>query len=198
MIDQTLLEEVNRVSEQYEIIHDEVERIWAQQMVFTWHWWLDLGLAVLPWVLWIIVRDRKNTHRLLYAGMFTAFIATVLDIAGVSQGGWNYNTWLLPFVPEYLPWDWTIMPVVSMLSYQFWPKITARAPHSWRFLKSPWTAGIVFAAFASYVVEPIFALLGVYELSGWEHHYSFPIFFAIYMLGWLLYTRKCNSVRVRA
>lgn len=192
MIDQSLLEAVDRVSDQYEAIHDEVERIWAQQMVFTWHWWLDVALALLPWILWIIVHDRKKTHSLIYAGLFAAFLATILDMAGVSQGGWSYNTWLLPFAPEYLPWDWTIMPVTAMLFYQYWPRMTARVSRVWRFLRSPWIAGLVFGAIAAYAVEPIFILLGVYEQSGWEHHYSLPIYFAIYMAGWLLYTRKCD------
>lgn len=172
---------VDRVTEQYVAIHDEVERIWAQQMVFTWHWWLDVALAVLPWILWLIVRDKKNTHRLLYAGMFTAFIATILDLMGVSQGGWNYNTWLLPYLPEYLPWDWTVMPVTSMLFYQFFPKI------------NPWLKGAVFGTFAAYVVEPVFIWMGFYESSGWEHYYSVPIYFAIYMIGYWLYTRRFSS-----
>jgi hypothetical protein len=178
MFDNELLDAVDRVTEQYGAIHDEIERIWAQQMVFTWHWWVDLALAVLPWVLWLIVRDRKNTHRLLYAGLFTAFVATVLCMIGVSQGGWNYNTWLLPYFPEYLPWDWTIMPVTAMLFYQFFPKF------------NPWIKGAAFGVIAAYVVEPIFIWLGFYEPSGWEHHYSLPIYFAIYMMGYWLYTRR--------
>ncbi len=178
MFDNDLLDAVDRVTDQYTAIHDEIERIWAEQMVFTLHWWVDLGLAVLPWVLWLIVRDRKNTHRLLYAGMFTSFVATVLCMIGVSQGGWNYNTWLLPYFPEYLPWDWTIMPVTAMLFYQFLPKL------------SPWIKGAAFGVIAAYVVEPVFIWLGFYEPSGWEHHYSLPIYFVIYMAGYWLYTRR--------
>lgn len=182
MSDSELRDAVDHVLDQYTTIHDEVQRIWVEQMVFTWHWWADLGLAVLPWILWLIVRDRKKTHRLLYAGMFTAFIATILNMVGVSQGGWNYNTWLLPFFVEYLPWDWTVMPVTAMLFYQFFPKI------------SPWLKGAVFGAFAAYVAEPVFILAGFYEPSAWEHHYSLPIYFAIYMVGYWLYTRHFTPI----
>ena len=177
MIDKDLLEAVDRITKQYSGIHDEIEQLWAKQMVFTWHWWLDLALAVLPWVLWLIVHDKKHTHRLLYAGMFTAFAATVLDMVGVTQGGWNYNTWLLPYSPEYLPWDWTVMPVTTMLFYQFLPKI------------NPWLKGAFFGAFAAYVVEPVYSWLGFYEPAGWEHYYSLPVYFVIYMIGYWLYTR---------
>lgn len=172
-----LNEAVDQISEQYEIIHEEIWSIWTEQMVCTWHWWVDLALAVLPWVLWLIVRDRKNTHSLLYAGFFTMLAATLLDMGGVSQGGWNYNTWLLPYSPEYLPWDLTVMPVTSMLFYQFFPKINA------------WLKSFVFAVIASYVIEPLFVWMGFYEQSEWEHHYSLPIYIAIYMIGYWLYSR---------
>ena len=66
-----------------------------------------------------------------------------------------------------LPWNWTIMPVASMLFYQFFPKI------------NPWVKGAVFGAFAAYVVEPVFIRLKFYEPSGWEHHYSLPLYFGI-------------------
>lgn len=191
MFDPDLLEAVDRITDQYAALHDEVERIWAQHMVFTWHWWLDVALAVLPWILWFIVRDRKNSHNLFYAGLFTAFMATVLCMIGTTQSGWNYNTWLLPFSVEYLPWDWTIMPVVSMLFYQYWPRITGHIKRKGlRFIKSPWIAALVFGGIAAYAVEPVFILLGLYEPSGWEHHYSLPIYAVIYITGWWLYTRK--------
>lgn len=189
--DPDLLKDVDEVSDKYVKIHDEVERIWAQKMVFTWHWWLDVALAVLPWILWIIVRDKKKTHSLLYAGLFAMFMATILDMAGVSQGGWNYNTWLLPFFTEYLPWDWTVMPVGVMLYLQYWPRITGRLfRRHLGFMKSPFAAGIFFGASAAYIIEPIFVGLGVYEQSGWEHHYSLPIYFVIYMIAYLLYWRS--------
>ncbi len=150
-------------------------------MVFTWHWWLDVSLSVLPWILWFFVRDRRKTHNLLYAGIFTMLAATILDMLGISQGAWNYNTWLLPYLPEYLPWDLTVMPVTAMLFYQFFPRI------------KPWMKGAAFGVIAAYVVEPIFIWLGVYEPSGWEHHYSLPIYFMIFMIGHWLYTRKWSE-----
>ena len=100
------------------------------------------GAGGAPWVVWLIVRDRKKQHSLFYAGLFSMLMATLLDSAGVSQGGWNYNTMLLPYFPEYLPWDLTIMPVVTMLFLQYFPKI------------SPWLKGAAFTVIASYAVEP--------------------------------------------
>ena len=176
--DNNLLEELDRILEENESAHDALEQLWAEKMVFTWHWWLDVALAVLPWIIWIIIHNKKDTRRLLGAGLLTMVIATLLDMVGVTQGAWNYNTLLLPYFPEFLPWDLCVMPVTAMLFYQFFPKI------------NPWLKGAVFGAIAAYVAEPIFIWLGVYEPSGWEHHYSLPIYFTIYMIGYAIYYRK--------
>ena len=95
----------------------------------------------------LVYRPRqKKQHSLFYAGLFSMLMATLLDSAGVSQGGWNYNTLLLPYFPEYLPWDLTIMPVVTMLFLQYFPNI------------SPWLKGAAFTVIASYVKSRALAL----------------------------------------
>ncbi len=94
-IEQKLQNEIERIAQEYEKIHNEVEALWSSQIVFTWHWWLDVGLSVLPWVLWLIVRDRKRQHSLFYAGLFAMLVAVMLDKVGVSQAGWKYNSLLL-------------------------------------------------------------------------------------------------------
>ena len=180
-----LLEQLDIIMEKYGQAHDELEALWADKIVFDGHWWLDMALAVLPWVFWLIVRDKKRQHSLLYAGLFSALVATVLCMVGVAQGGWNYNTMLIPYFPEYLPWDLTIMPVVTMLFLQYFPKI------------SPWLKGAAFTVIASYAVEPLFIWLGMYDPSSWEHHYSLPIYFVIFMLSYLLYKRSCREADKR-
>jgi len=180
-IDPDVLRLIDQYSLEYETIHNEIERIWIENIVFTWHWWFDVLLAVLPWILWLIVHDRKNTHSLLYAGLFTMLAAAMLDKVGVTQGGWNYNTLLLPYLVEYLPWDLTVMPVTAMLFYQFFPRI------------NPWLKGAAFALVAAYVVEPIFMWIGIYEPTGWQHHYSLSIYFLIYMIGYKLYASSARK-----
>lgn len=180
-VDQSLLDEMDRIIDQYVKLHDELERVWSQKIVLTWHWWISLGLAVLPWALWLIVRDRKYTHSLLYAGLFTMLIATILDVIGVSQNAWNYDTSLLPYFPEYMPWDLSVMPVTAMLFYQFFPKV------------NPWLKGAVFGVVGAFIAEPIFAWLGFYEQANWAHVYSLPIYFAIYMMGYWLYIQNLRQ-----
>jgi hypothetical protein len=184
--DPALLREVDRIFIEYKKVYNEIETVWTRKMVLTSHWWLTVALAVLPWIFWLIVRDRKKQHSLLYASLFTMIIALLLDMAGVSQDGWNYNTLLLPYFTQFLPWDLTVMPVTAMLFYQVLPKL------------SPWVKGAVFGVLAAYVVEPVFIWLGVYEPSSWEHHYSLPIYFIIYMIGHWLYSHSLRESEKRA
>jgi hypothetical protein len=180
--DPALLLAVEKVSAQYVAVHDEVWRIWMEHMVFTWHWWADLLMAVLPWVIWLIVRDKRDTHNLLYAGLFAMLVAVLLDTLGVSQDAWHYNTWLLPLLPEYLPWDLTMMPVITMLFYQFYPNV------------NPWIKSVVYGLIASFAVEPLFIAMSFYKQGTWEHYFSFPIYIVIYLIGYWLYTRKKRMV----
>lgn len=176
--DTDLFESVDQISSQYVKVHNEIEHIWMEKMVFTWQWWFLVSLSLLPWIFWLIVHDRKNIHNLLYAGLFSMLPATLLCILGVSQGWWKYNYWVLPDLPQYLPWDLSVMPVTAMLFYQFYPRI------------KPWIKGVIFGSVGAYVVEPIFIWLGIYEPTGWKLYYGLPIYFMIYMIGNWLYTRK--------
>jgi hypothetical protein len=129
------------------------------------------------------VRDRKKTHSLLYAGLFSMLTATILDVVGVSQAAGIMIRRFCRFSRNiYVGSD--VMPVGVMLFIQILPKI------------NPWLKGAAFGVTAAYILEPIFFALGFYEQSGWEHYYSLPIFFAIFMLGYRLYSgslRECEK-----
>lgn len=183
MIDPSLVEAIDNITNGFTGVHDQIWQVWRTMVVFSWHWWLDVGLAVLPWALWLPVRRRGLTGRLLFAGLVTALLATYLDIIGMSRGWWTYYTWVVPLMPEYLPWDLAVMPVTAMLFYQF-------KPH-W----NPWLKAAVFGAIGAFVSEPVFEWIGIYRRIAWQYWYSFPIYIAVYMLGWLAFSRGAGRNR---
>jgi hypothetical protein len=105
-----LLSEIEKVNDEYRNAFFDMVRIWRRDVILQWHWWVELGLAVLPWALWLVVRDRKNSHRLLAAGLLTLVISSVLDMTGIYLGLWEYHSALLPIVPAFLTWDWSVLP----------------------------------------------------------------------------------------
>lgn len=183
MIDADLVSKIEKVNDEYRNAFFDMVRVWRQDVILKWHWWVELGLAVLPWALWLIVHDRKNSHRLLAAGFLTLVISSVLDMTGIYLGLWEYHSALLPIVPAYLTWDWSVMPVTAMLFYQFKPRI------------NPWVKAAVFSGIGSFIAGPVFEWLGIYHKIAWECWYSFPLYIAVFMAGWLVFRRKITPVR---
>lgn len=83
------MQQIDRLNSMKAATNDEQTRVWFAYVLFSWHWWLDLAMSVLPWVLWFIVRDRKNTYSLLCAGFFAAVVAFFLDMWACLLGFGN-------------------------------------------------------------------------------------------------------------
>ena len=50
-------------------------------------------------------------------------ICSWLDLMGILFGLWSYYDNVVPFSPAFLPWDFTLLPVVIMFLLQIKPKI---------------------------------------------------------------------------
>jgi len=61
------------IDENIEQIHKLIQEkinIWSEYVLFSGLWWLGVGLSVIPWIIWFIVRKKESTDRILYAGFF--------------------------------------------------------------------------------------------------------------------------------
>ncbi|MBA2943234.1 hypothetical protein HZF08_33730 [Paenibacillus sp. CGMCC 1.16610] len=152
------------------LIHERVE-IWQTYVLFSGLWWFGLFLSIFPWIVWIFLRDKHSTDRILYAGYFVMVISLILDILGDQLGFWHYRFNVIPVLPTYFPWDITLMPVSVMFLIQIKPKT------------NPYLKAIFFALLTSYVAEPFFTWLKIYEPQIWKFSYSAPIQFIIYLLA---------------
>ncbi|RXJ02404.1 hypothetical protein DS745_06785 [Anaerobacillus alkaliphilus] len=168
-------EKIEELYKQVSIQTYEKLDIWKDTILFTWQWWIGVGLSIIPWILWIIFRRKESTLRLLTVGFFVMFLSTFLDSIGVQLGLWYYTHAPLPLIPAFFPWDTTLMPIVIMGLIQFKPKL------------SPYIKGLIFAGLTSYVGEPLFIWLELYKPIAWKHIYSFPIYFLIYLISNKIY-----------
>lgn len=152
----------------------EMLQMWLQYTVFAWQWWLGVSLSILPWVIWIIFRKKDSSDRLLLAGFFVMLIASWFDLLGICHGRWSYYMNVVPVSPAFVPWDFTLLPVVIMLTIQIKPHL------------SPVIKALFITLFSSFVVEPFFVWIGLYNPKHWEYIYSVPILFVIYLIAhWL-------------
>jgi hypothetical protein len=169
------------IEQLYKEVHEQMVikySIWADIVLFTWQWWIGVALSIIPWILWIIFRRKESTLRLLTVGFFVMFLSTFLDSLGVQLGFWYYIHSVLPFIPPYFPWDTTLMPVTVMAFLQYKPNI------------KPYVKGLIFALMSSYIAEPVAIWMELYKPIIWEHYYSLPIYFVIYLICDKMYRGK--------
>lgn len=153
--------------------HNALQRqtvdFWRANILFSGRWWMMAAMAVLPWPFWIVVRKRDSSARLLFAGIFVALAATVLDGLGYTMGWWHYQAPLLPMIPEAFPFNVSVLPVVTMLFIQFLPKV-----------KPLWKA-LIYSTAGAFLFEQLMEWMGVYCDTNWKHIYSFAILFILYL-----------------
>lgn len=155
---------------------------WRQHELFTYQWWALLAVLIIPWLIWLRLVDRKRTAIILSFGFFIMFAVIAMDIFGMVYKLWLYPIKLVPLIPHIIPIDWSLLPVVHMLVYQYFPR--------WKeFI----IAEIVAAALLAFVGEPFAEWIGIYHILHWQHIWSFPIYAAKGILGkWIIERLVCR------
>jgi hypothetical protein len=162
------------IDEQYNRLddaHNKISEIWVSDILFSFGWMTTLLLTVVPWIVWFIFRNKESTTRLMLGGLWAMLISSWMDYVGVTLGFWRYYNKLVPLIPDYIAWDFALMPVTIMFFLQIKPKT------------SPFIKGLIFAGITAFIAEPLFLYLGYYHYPGWNSVYSFPIFFVIYLIA---------------
>ncbi|NRD77072.1 hypothetical protein HPT25_06120 [Bacillus sp. BRMEA1] len=159
-------------------VEAEYAAYWREHTLWHWEFWLSVALAIIPWFVWLILRKRGSEARLLLAGIFGLSIASWLDFLGLVFGLWHYSGRVLPTIPAFFPWDFTLVPVTLMLWLQFKPTV------------HPFLKAIIYAALTSFIGEPLFEWIGFYSTIKWNVFYSFPIYMAIYLLAYRISKAK--------
>jgi hypothetical protein len=160
-----LLDEISKGigNEHYKLFH-----IWTTQMIFSWRWWLLVILTILPWIVWIKIRDKKDTARLLFIGLIVMLVTGTLDTIGIDYNAWHYDWQLFPINVSF-PWNYSLFPVGVMLILQFNPQIN-------KYIKA-----LVFSFFTAFLFTQPFIWLGMYDRQSWESWYSFVIYVPLYL-----------------
>lgn len=164
------IQEVGGFYKKISEINKEYMNYWLENSLFGFDFWISLSLSIIPWIIWFRVRKMESQGRLLIAGFLMLLLSSWFDFLGVTFGLWYYSVDILPTIPSYLPWDFTILPVLTMLFIQYKPNMNS--------LKK----AIVFSAFNSFLGEPMMELIGLYVPLKWNIFYSFPIYMILYLL----------------
>ena len=141
---------------------------WLSAEVWQWQWWISLALAVIPLYIWWKLLDKKRIFEICVYGLLVNIFASYLDVVGSEFVWWDYPIRLIPNLPRLLPIDFTVIPVVYMLVYQYFPK--------W---KSFIIVNFIVSAIFSFAMEPLMIWMNLYKLETWKLIYSFPIYILI-------------------
>ncbi|HBW36110.1 MAG TPA: hypothetical protein DEF89_12665 [Desulfosporosinus sp.] len=175
------MNDIKMLDEVYNMItiaNNKLFYIWATQIVFTWRWWLEIILIVLPWIVWVKIRNRKDTVRLLFIGLSVAIATSTFDNIGISYGLWHYDWKPFPCFYSFFPWNYSLFPVVVMLLLQFKPKV------------NPIIKAVGFAFLCAFVCEPFANWIALYDLKNWEFWYSFIIYIPLYLIFNYIYNSR--------
>jgi len=145
---------------------------WLGECVGSWRWWLLLGVSIIPWLFWIKVAARKQIHELMLFGLFMILGSLTLDELGFELSLWSYPFSLIPVFPRLASADYTMLPVVYMLVYQYFP--------TW---KSFFRASVVVAFVFSFIAEPLLVKFGFYVLIKWTYWVSFIVYIPLGLLA---------------
>lgn len=173
--------EIMKTDEFFNRIHQaEIDyyHYWKEVTFGDWEFYLSIALSVIPWLLWIILRKRGSEARLLLVGGFVLVLASFLDFIGVVFGVWHYTGKALPIIPTYIPWDFCLIPVTTMLWVQFKPRL------------NPILKAIIYGLLAAFIGEPFFEWIGLYSPEKWNSLYSFIMYIVIYLLAYRISLAK--------
>lgn len=138
---------------------------WLHYTVFRWYWWFLLFWTISPLFIWWKYTDRNRFLEVSFFGLLVSLSSGILDALGVSVGYWCYPFALLPFLPNFFPIDYVVVPVVFMLIYQKYP--------TWKgFL----IGSTIISAVLSLVLDPVIVWINLYQPLKWQYIYSVPTF----------------------
>ncbi|WP_408010223.1 CBO0543 family protein [Pseudalkalibacillus sp. A8] len=166
--------EIDKIYKKLALVNEEDRQIWFEYELLSWQWFLAFLLSILPWLIWLKFRKKESTNRLLSGAFYIIAISMLLDSFGTELGFWDYRYEVVPFLPSFIPWDLSFLPVIFMFLLQVKPRM------------SPILKAVLYSIIGTCIGEPVFQWLGYYNPSNWSPVYSFPIYFLKYLVGHIL------------
>ena len=163
--------------------HHVLRTYWHENNFLTYNWWFLVILSIVPAIVWWIRVDKTRLIENTAFGLFYGVIAIFLDSIGSNAMVWTYPVRLTPYLnPQLYPYDVGVVIIPFMFVYE---------RYSMSFKKFFISTGVL-SLFLAFVAEPFMVHLGIYKEITWKHIYSFPIYWLIGIICWVI-IRKFKS-----
>jgi hypothetical protein len=136
--------------------------IWRKYTLFTWQWWVFVGVCIVSLILFFVLIKKKNYLKALaFFGLMYILNRNLDDIA-TSLDWYDYRMQLEPVIPTFLPSNLFVIPIAFSIIYQRY--------EGW-ILFTIFT--VVFSAFTAYAALPLAKIAKIYLEKSWNSHLSF-------------------------
>ncbi|MFB9760725.1 CBO0543 family protein [Ectobacillus funiculus] len=136
--------------------------IWTKHSLFTWQWWMLLGLCIVVSILFIIlIKKEKLVQTIAYFGIIFILNKYIDEIA-TALDWYDYRIQVQPgIIPSMLVANLFIIPMALSIIYQRYSK--------WK----PFLIALgLFSIFTSYIALFFLKIVGIYLEKAWNAHWS--------------------------
>ncbi|SEP94981.1 CBO0543 family protein [Piscibacillus halophilus] len=162
----------DQMNEQKLEINHQKLNLWMENVLFDWHWWFGVIITVVAITLWLIYHERQSRVSLLLAGFIAAIISAIFDNMGQFLGWFDYRYDVFPMLPNYVPWDFVVIPIIVMFTIQLFKGVNI-------YLK-----GLVLSAIVAFLAIPFLNIINIYVLIKWNAFYSFILMYLIVIIAY--------------
>lgn len=160
---------------------------WVSQEIGTFGWFFNIFFLAIIYIVWLKVVDKRRLKELLLFGALVSVSAGFVDLVAISIGLWEYKIRLVPLNPATFPFDYTVVPILSMMVLQY--------THT---KKSYILGNVIAAAIFAFVISPIYTLIGIKKYNDFNYLYMFSLVFSIltmtkYVYDWLSSIQQKHS-----
>ena len=130
---------------------------WLEYSAFdTWQFWFHVIMFLAPLIVLYFAMDWKRALQLGFYGFNVHVWFGYIDAFGTSQTFWTYPYKMVPFIPNSVGLDASLVPVLFILVYQW----------SVKHKKNYYLYTLLLSLFLSFILKPILVMHHLFEF----HH----------------------------
>jgi len=145
--------------------------IWLHHDLFSFGWISIVIINIVFLILFILLIDRYRTLLISFAFTVSFVIVGIGNEIGSYFDFWSYPHQFLVFTHRFNAVDFSVMPVMMALIYQYFSK--------W---KPYFVATVIMSAIICFIGVPIFVILRLYKLENWNYFYSFLVTLLMFVI----------------
>ncbi|WHY69818.1 CBO0543 family protein [Neobacillus sp. SuZ13] len=145
--------------------------IWLHHDLFSAGWLSIVIINIVFLILFILLIDRYRTLLISFAFMVSFLSVGIANEIGSYFDFWSYPHQFLVFTHRFNAVDFSVMPVIMTLTYQYFSK--------W---KPYFVATVIMSAIICFIGVPIFVILRLYKLENWNYFYSFLVTLLMFVI----------------